>query len=243
VLHIANWYLNTSQNWRVSEILDIDGTISATSLDVVRTSGHAQRRQDVHHGTSESTKSNTVPVVYEINRLHGGRTGPLEERIIEYAASTIPCPLGLHSVDIRRPLSDEDLPPRRKRSEIPVLRNALVELRALRDEVSISWALCSTFGRGPSIAELYHGHGSSIQVGFMYISKSVQLDEISEALHPAHAIDVGSGYEIALTKWFGGPMDAVSPSTYNGLWKVLRKASLSGLSWEILRTLSSTTST
>jgi len=46
----------------------------------------------------------------------------------------------------------------------------MIEFRALCAELPITWAMCSTFGRGISVAELYQKRGSSAQVGMVYLS-------------------------------------------------------------------------
>lgn len=230
VLRVAEWYLN--QGWQISEVFDLGKSLLSVPLDTIRMSDQAQQRS---HGAFLS--DDMIPVVYEIHRLRGGRSGPMEERIIEHALSVVPCPIGLHAVDVRCPLPDDDQKPKQRRSGKAPTQDALSEFRALRQAMPLAWALCSTaFSRGPSIAELYRNQGSRINPGMVYVSKVVRREEVAEAFHPAGIEDVGSGYEIALTKQFGGPMNMVSSHIYEGLWKVLRKASIADLPWDVLKT-------
>lgn len=230
VRRVAEWYLALGQGWQASEIFDLQNAFLSTPLDTVRMSGHAVRRSD-----SASSSGDVTAVAYEIHRLRGGRSGPMEERIIEYAVSVVPCPVGLHAVDIRRPLPDDQRSRHEGSGKAPI-QDALSELRAIRQTMPIAWALCSTaFSRGPSIAELYRNQGSRIHPGIVYVSKSVPREEVIRAFSPAAVEDVDSGFEVALARPFGGPMDALSNNIYEGLWKVLRKVSITGLPWDVLK--------
>jgi hypothetical protein len=233
VRRIAEWYLANHPAWQPSEIFVLDNALLSTSLGAVRTSEYAQQRS---HETANLVV--TTPVIYEIHRLRGGRSGPMEERIVEHALSVVPCQVGLHAVDIRRPLPDEGRTSKRGQSETAAVQDALRELRALRQALPLAWAICSTaFSRGPSVAELYRKQGSRLNPGMVYVSKAVRREEVAAAFHPAHVEDVGSGYEVALTKQFGGFMDMVSSHVYEELWKVLRKVSITGLPWDALKAL------
>jgi hypothetical protein len=230
VTRMADWFLASAQGWQISEVFDLDTHFLSAALDVVRTSGHAHPRQDLSRRPPDTTM-----VVCELNRLRKGRSGPREERIVEHAASVIPCAVGLHAVDIRRPVPEGALVVKRGSQTDSLVRETLVDFRALYAAMPVAWAICSTFGRGPSIAELCKKRGSPAQVGSVYVSKIVPAKEISNALQPASIVDVGAGYEIVLTKLFGGPMETVPNSTYDGLWRILRKASMTGLPWDVLK--------
>lgn len=233
VQRVASWFLTTSNDWRVSQVFDIDEALLSAALRTLRASGHETPRREL-----SCPPPDKIPVIYELNKLRKGRAGPLEERIIEYATSVIPCPVAFHAVDILRPLHEEALVKKRGSATGSIFREVMNEFRALYAAIPLAWALCSTaFSRGPSVKELYERQGSMIHVGMVYISKSVDGEEVADVFHPARVEDVGSGYEVALTKQFGGPMDTVSSHVYEGLWKLLRKVSITGLPWDVLKVL------
>jgi hypothetical protein len=236
VSRVAAWFMATSQDWRTSKILEIDRSHLSSTFDVVRTSGHASPRADLSHPSPI-----TIPVVHELSRFRKGKGKgqPLEERIVEHAASVIPCPIGLHAIDIRRPLPEGALMGTRGNHPEVTIREWRAEFRAFCTSLSPSWAICSTFGRGPSIVELYRKSGSPAQIGAVYVSKAVPIEELEKALQPAYPMDIGDGFEITLSQRLGGPMNEIPTSTYDELWRILGKASMIGLPWQVLKDITS----
>jgi hypothetical protein len=238
VAHIASWYLEGPAGWRTAEIHDANDDAAAADFDMIRTSGATHVRPAPAVGAS-----NTIPVIYELSRLRQERGkkkrrgGPLEERMVEYAVSVIPCPLGFHAVDIRRPVPQDVLAEQRRSQAEGIARDVLSELRGIYSSMPLAWAICSTFGRGPSLAELYRKQGSTVIIGAVYLAKVVPPGEVAEAFRPAPVLDVGSGYEVALTTLFGGQAETAPSSMYDGLWRMLRRVSLTGLPWDVLSRL------
>ena len=231
VARVAEWLCTTSQGWQTSGAMDLKKEFLSQPLDVVRTCGFAAPRVD-----PSLQSPGAVPVVVEMSRLRKSRGGPLEERIVECAASTIPCAVGLHAVDVRRPVPEatwsEKGPPQAK----SIWGETMIEFRAMCMNLPVAWAMCSTFGRGISVAELYLKRGSSARVGAVYARADVPSSEL-DALRPARAMKLGEGVEIALTKRFGGPAEDVSASQRDAIWKIFRKASVGEVPWDILNAL------
>lgn len=200
-------------------------------LDVVRTCGYAEPRTD----TSRSVPG-AVPVVVKMSRLKRARGGPLEERIIECAASVIPCSVGLHAVDVRRPVPETTWSGKGTPHAKGILVEAMTEFRAMCISLPVTWAMCSTLGRGVSVAELYLKRGSSAQVGAFFVGTPVDAT-ILDALSPARVTCLGNGIEIALKKLFDGPMEEVSTSQRDAMWKTLRTASIGEVPWTVLNSL------
>ena len=222
-----------AEGWRVSEILDIKQEIISRPLDVVRTSGYADRRADPSHPSAGS-----IPVVVELSRLKRTRGGPLEERIVECAASVTPCVVGLHAVDIRRPVPVSVWQRQRTGDSENAFKESLAEFRALCAQLPLSWATFSTFGRGVSVAELFHRRGSSAQVGAAFLGGALRPEELSEFL-PSQVANVGGGVEILLARQLGGPAGVVSAGQRDAIWRALRRVSLGSLPWDVTKDLGS----
>jgi hypothetical protein len=234
VAHMAGRYIDGG--WRPTEIHDANDEAVDADFDMIRTSGATHLRP-----ASEDAAS-AVPVICELSKLRHERgskrqSGPLDERIVEFAVSVVPCRLGLHAVDIRRPVSEVVFAEPRKNHAESIAREVLDEFRGVYRTMPLAWAVCYTFGRGPSLAELYCKHESTIIPGAVYLSKVAPVGEVASALRPARVVDVEGGYEIALTTLFGGPVETASAAMYDGLWKFLRKCALTGLPWDTLSSL------
>jgi hypothetical protein len=236
---VASWFLGSGGSWRVTETYDSVGeNIAERDFDSVRRN-EATRRRPAGHAAPQDGLSACIELARERNprgSKHGG--GALEVRIVEYAASVVPCPLGFHAVDIRRPVPQTMFEPGSAARLHAVVREVLAEVAALRAAMPLAWGIYSTYGRGPSLAELYRGKRFAIIIGGAYVSETLSLPEITETLGRAVRIeDAGPGYEVAFTELFGGPTDEVSTAMADGLWKLLRRASLTGLPWEVLSKL------
>jgi hypothetical protein len=234
VARAVEWFLSTSDAWRLVQAWDFENYRLATAMDVVRTSGYAKPRAVAVMPVPDCT-----PVVCELSYMRRTRSGPLDRRIIEYAASTIPCAVGLHAVDIRRPVSEDVFQNDRRKSHGGIVRDVLSEFRTFYGALPLSWALCSTFGRGPSVAELYRKKSSSAQIGAIYLSKSVLATDPSSSFAPAHVVDVGSGWEIVFAELLGGTMKTLTTAVHTTIWATLRTAVLSQLPWDTLNELGS----
>ncbi|MCC6554438.1 MAG: hypothetical protein IT372_15780 [Polyangiaceae bacterium] len=240
VARVAAWYLEQPAGWRAVQIHDANEDAVTADFDMIRTSGAIHPRS-----APLDRPSDALPVIYEMSRLRQERgkrrhTGPLEERIVEYAVSVVPCSLGFHAVDVRRPVPQDVWEEKRRSHAEAMAREVLGELRSIYASMPLAWAVCSTFGRGPSMAELYRKGESTMMIGAVYVSKIVPAAEIAESFRPARIADVGSGYEVPLVTLFGGEEETVLTSTYDGIWRVLRKAALTGLPWDVLSRLGRT---
>lgn len=233
VTRVGEWFAAMSEGWRVSRILDIKQEVIPRPLDVVRTSGYADMRADLSHQSAGS-----IPVVVELSRLKKTRGGPLEERIVECAASVTPCVVGLHAVDIRRPVPESVWQGKRTGDSENAFKESLAEFRALCAELPISWATFSTFGRGVSVAELFHRRGSSAQVGAVFVRDALRSEELAE-FHPCQMANIGRGVEIVLATPLGRPAGVVSVGQRDALWRALRRVSLASLPWDVTKALGS----
>jgi hypothetical protein len=225
---VAEWLCTVSQGWQTSGAMDLKEELLSQPLDVVRTSGFAVPRVDPSHQSPD-----TLPVVIEMSRLKKSRGGPLEQRIIECAASVIPCAVGLHAVDVRRQVPETAWSGKASPDAKGILVEAMTEFRAMCTSLPVTWATCSTFGRGVSIAELYLKRASSAQVGAFYLGAPVNAT-ILGSVSPARVTSVGNGVEIALKKIFGGPVEEVSTSQRDAMWKIFRTASIGEVPWAVL---------
>lgn len=231
VSRVGEWFVARSEGWRVSKIFDIKQEVISRPLDVVRTSGYADMRADLSHQSAGS-----IPVMVELSRLKKARGGPLEERIVECAASVTPCVVGLHAVDIRRPVPESVWQGKRTGDSENAFKESLAEFRALCAQLPISWATFSTFGRGVSVAELFHRRGSSAQVGAAFLGDALRPEELAE-LHPCQVANVDRGVEILLATQLGGPAGVVSAGQHDAIWRALRRVSLGGLPWDVTKDL------
>lgn len=224
--------LRTDEAWQLVETWDLPAEMLGSSLQSVRNCGHATVRSD-----GSLLRPGFVPVAAELTRLQSAQRGPRWQCIVELASSTVACRPGLHSVDARYKVPEEafDAKPGRRPSEI--VQRVLSTFREICERFEPPWALCSTFGRGPSIAELYGKRDSATTFAAAYLSASVSpaiLDEM-ERLAPQRRTAGGS--EFILASMLGGPGISDEVKLDELLRSAMRQVSLPLVPWDILSEL------
>jgi hypothetical protein len=233
---VASWYRSGAGGWRFARVYETVGeTVADAAFDSVRGAENVRLRP-----AQQVPSPGGLPVISELARERAAqgkrkRGGALEERIVEFAASALACPLGFHAVDIRRPVPQSAFEKGHESELLGIAHEVRADFAALCAAMPLTWGIYSTFGRGPSVAELYRKQSAAMIIGGAYVSKAVPSQEIVDALGPAVRVeDVGSGHELAITTPFGGAMKELPATNMEGLWRLLRKATLTDMPWESL---------
>ncbi|TKD10032.1 hypothetical protein [Polyangium fumosum] len=226
---VSSWLETVDVPWRRTNALGVDDDEFDAVFDVVTGTGQA-RPMDL-----AAAREGMFPVQIELARFRHGRTGTLEQRIVEYAPSALPCELGLHSVDIRRTVPTAAFAKTNRHRPHTAIQELLDELRSIRTKFPLSWAFCFGFGRGPSVAEICQQAPPRAVIGMAYLRKTEPTPDMAWAQSPGVKLqDVGAGWEIALTSPFGGHEPPLTRAETDGLVRALRTVAMREAPWEII---------
>lgn len=229
VEQVSRFLIQGDPEWRPVETRAIPSAMLDARLQSVRNCGHAAVQTD-----GSLSHSEFITVSAELTRLDRGRRGPRRSVIVEHAASAIPCRLGLHSVDVRFAVPEATLQSRPGRKPSDIAQGVLSTFRGVCESFESAWALCLTFGRGPSIAELYKRHESVAMFAAAHLPSGTSSSTLAdlEKLAPVHR--TAAGYEFIFSPVLGGSGLSDEASAYGLLRSAMRQISVPMVPRELL---------
>jgi hypothetical protein len=221
VARLTRLVVENDSEWRSVRTWVIPSSMAGARLQSVRGAGHVRDADGV-----QLEDSSIIVVSCELTKLAKERRGPRLSCVVEHAASAIPCPIGLHSVDARFAVPEEVFQPRRGKKENALVQSILSIFRSVCERIQPSWALCSTFGRGPSIAELYSKHESATMFGAAYFSNDVSDSTLTDLQKLAPVRRTSYGCEVIFSPVLGGGGFTDESKAHGVLRVAMRQVSL-----------------
>jgi hypothetical protein len=233
VAHLTHHILENDPEWRSIRTWVIPSSMVGARLQSVRSAGHLLGADG-----AQLEDSSIIVVSSELTKLIRDRRGPRLTCIVEHAASAIPCRPGLHSVDARFAVPEDVFQPKRGQKQNALVQGILSIFRSVCERIQPPWALCSTFGRGPSIAELYSKHESATMFGAAYFSNDVSDSVLTELQKLAPMRRTSAGREVIFSPMLGGGGFSDETKAHGVLRATMRQVSLSLVPQDVFSELS-----